>query len=219
MKASLHDISGFLMLMLCSVILLIPSYASAENEVGITKDIKSLDIKYAGKTITIERNQDTKNKLTNSFAKTSRVCPPFCIQPIQIHPEVKTVGEVELLAFLEEEVKRNEGLLIDARLPDWFEKGTIPGSINIPFSILDAGIKSAHAKRIIQLLGAKKVEASWNFNDVQSMLMFCNGPWCEQSARAINNLIDMGYPPGKLFWYRGGMQSWQSLGLTVVIPK
>ena len=219
MKASLYKISKFLTVLLLGSVFLIPLTASAENEVGITENVKSLDIKYAGKTVTIERNQDTTNKLTNSFAKTSRVCPPFCVQPMQIHPEVKTVGEVELLSFLDAEVKQNEGLLIDARLPDWFEKGTIPGSINIPFSILDTGIESGHAKRIITLLGASESGDKWDFGNVQSLLLFCNGLWCGQSARAIKNLVDMGYPPEKLFWYRGGMQSWQSLGLTVVTPK
>lgn len=219
MKVCSHGISEFLILMLLTAILVIPSHVSAENEVGITNEINSLDIQYAGKTVTIERNQDIDNKLTNSFAKTSRVCPPFCVQPMQIHSEVKTVGEVELLDFLDEQVKRNEGLLIDARLPEWFEKGTIPGSINIPFSILDTGIESAHAKRIIKLLGAEENDSRWSFDDVQALLLFCNGLWCGQSARAINNLIDMGYPPEKLFWYRGGMQSWQSLGLTVVTPN
>ena len=141
------------------------------------------------------------------------------MQPIKTHADIQTVGEVEVLAFLEDEVKKNEGLLIDARLPDWFEKGTIPGSINIPFSILDEGKDSAHAKRIITLLGATNEGDAWNFDEVQSLLLFCNGPWCGQSARAIKNLMSMGYPPEKLFWYRGGMQSWQSLGLTVVNPQ
>lgn len=195
-----------------------PLTSQAENKVGITKDLKSLDINYAGKTVTIERVQNTKNKLTNGFAKTSRICPPFCVQPMEIHPEVKTVGEGELLAFLDDDVKNNKGLLIDARLPDWFEKGTIPGSINIPFSILEGGLESEHTRRILKLLGAIELEGKWGFDNVQSLLLFCNGLWCEQSPRAIHDLIDMGYPGKKLLWYRGGMQSWQLLGLTVVTP-
>jgi rhodanese-related sulfurtransferase len=219
MKESLNKVCKFITILLLGSFFLMPLTASAENDVGITKSLQSLDVKYAGKTVTIERIQDTNNKLTNSFAKTSRVCPPFCVQPMQIHAEVQTVGEVELLTFLEEEVKQNQGLLIDARLPDWFEKGTIPGSINIPFSILDEGVESGHAKRIITLLGASESDNKWDFTDVQSLLLFCNGLWCGQSARAIKNLIDMGYPAEKLFWYRGGMQAWQSLGLTVVTPN
>lgn len=205
-------------LVILSSLLLLPVTSFAENKVGITQDLKSLEIKYAGKTVVIERIQNTQNKLTNGFAKTSRVCPPFCVQPIEIHPDVKTVGETELLAFIGNEVKNSKGLLIDARLPDWFEKGTIPGSINIPFSILDGGLTNDHAKKILKLLGATEEEGEWNFDSVQSLMLFCNGLWCEQSPQAIKNLMSMGYPAEKLFWYRGGMQSWQLLGLTVVTP-
>lgn len=206
-------------LVMTSSLLLLPATSFANNKVGITEDLKSLEIKYAGKTVVIERIQNTQNKLTNGFAKTSRVCPPFCVQPIEIHPDVKTVGETELLTFVSNNVKNSKGLLIDARLPDWFEKGTIPGSINIPFSILDGGMENNHAKKILKLLGATEKSDEWNFNNVQSLMLFCNGLWCGQSAEAVKNLISMGYPAKKLFWYRGGMQSWQLLGLTVVTPK
>ncbi|HIO93292.1 MAG TPA: rhodanese-like domain-containing protein [Leucothrix mucor] len=208
----------FFILAVTSGLLLIPAYSYAENKVGITKDVNSLDITYGGKTVTIERIQNSKNKLTNGFAKTSRACPPFCVQPMEIHEGVKTVGEAELLSFLDEEVKNGKGLLIDARLPDWFEKGTIPGSINIPFSILDGGLESEHTRRILKLLGATETDSKWDFENAQELLLFCNGLWCGQSPRAIGNLIDMGYPAEKLFWYRGGMQSWLLLGLTVVTP-
>ena len=33
------------------------------------------------------------------------------------------------------------------------------------------------------------------------------------------SLLKMGYPPEKLKYYRGGMQAWTSLGLTVVGDK
>jgi rhodanese-related sulfurtransferase len=218
MKMDVTMLFKFFILVVSSSLLLLPATSFAENKVAITQELKSLEIKYAGKTIVIERIQDTKNKLTNGFAKTSRVCPPFCVQPIEIHPEVKTVGEIELLAFIDNEVKNSKGLLIDARLPDWFEKGTIPGSINIPFSILDGDLENDHAKKILKLLGATEKDDEWDFESVQSLMLFCNGLWCGQSPQAIKNLMSMGYPAAKLFWYRGGMQSWQSLGLTVVTP-
>lgn len=218
MNANVTTLLRFFIITITSGLLLIPSLSQAENKVGITKDINSLDITYGGKTVTIERIQNAKNKLTNGFAKTSRACPPFCVQPIETHEGVKTVGEAELLSFLDDEVKNSKGLVIDARLPDWFEKGTIPGSINIPFSILDGGLESEHAKRILKLLGAKVSDDKWNFDNAQELMLFCNGLWCGQSPRAIGDLIEMGYPAEKLFWYRGGMQSWQLLGLTVVTP-
>ncbi len=218
MKMDVTILFRFFIVVISSGLLLLPAILFAENKVGITQDLKSLEIKYAGKSIVIERIQNTKNKLTNGFAKTSRVCPPFCVQPIEIHPDVKTVGEIELLDFIANEVKNSKGLLIDARLPDWFEKGTIPGSINIPFSILEGGLENDHAKKILKLLGAIEKDDEWNFDDVQLLMLFCNGLWCGQSPQAIKNLMSMGYPAEKLFWYRGGMQSWQLLGLTVITP-
>jgi hypothetical protein len=42
--------------------------------------------------------------------------------------------------------------------------------------------------------------------------------WCGQSPHAIKNLLALGYPAEKIYYYRGGMQAWQSLGLTVHTP-
>ncbi|MEE9352454.1 MAG: rhodanese-like domain-containing protein [Thiotrichaceae bacterium] len=192
--------------------------SGVDNKVKITSDIPYLDVQHNGKTVRIERNQDTAHKLTNSFSKTSRVCPPFCINPIELSPGIKTIGELELLKFLENEVKNNEGLLIDARMPAWFEKGTIPGSVNIPFTVLSKGLDSKHTVKILKLLGATEKKGNWDFANVRKLMLFCNGSWCGQSPKALRNLSKLGYPEDKLFWYRSGMQSWQQLGLTTVTP-
>jgi hypothetical protein len=49
-------------------------------------------------------------------------------------------------------------------------------------------------------------------------VMFCNGMWCGQSPNNIRNLLGFGYPAHKIKWYRGGMQTWEILGLTTVKP-
>ena len=191
---------------------------SKGHEVNITADLPYLDVQHEGKTIRIERNQNTSHKLRNSFAKTSRKCPPFCINPIELEGDIQTMGELEILHFLDNEVRKNKGLLIDARMPAFYEKGTIPGSVNIPFTVLTKGLESKHTVKILQLLGATEKEGKWDFSKVRELSLFCNGLWCGQSAAAIRNLVKLGYPAEKLFWYRGGMQAWQSLGLTVITP-
>ncbi len=193
-----------------------PLSGQAENKVNITGDLPYLDVQHNGKTVRIERNQNTSNKLTNSFAKTSRVCPPFCINPIELAEDIETVGELELLSFPDDEVKNNEGLLIDSRMPEWFDKGTIPGAVNIPFTILTKGLDSKHTVKIMKLLGATQNDEKWDFENARELLLFCNGLWCGQSPIAIKNMVKLGYPEDKLYWYRGGMQAWQSLGLTTV---
>jgi rhodanese-related sulfurtransferase len=198
---------------------MMPALVRAEGpEVKITENLPYVDIVREGKTIRIERIQDTANKLSNSFTKTSRPCPPFCIHPMEIAPGVKTVGELELLDFLDKQVSADTGLLVDARMPDWFDQGTIPGAINIPFTILSSGLENPHTIRILKLLGAQEKDGKWDFSKTRELLLFCNGPWCDQSAQAIKNLLKLGYPAERLLWYRDGMQSWQMLGLTVIKP-
>ena len=51
--------------------------------------------------------------------------------------------------------------------------------------------------------------------EVPRVALFCNGPWCGQSPTAIRRMIDAGYPADKIAYYRGGMQVWRLLGLTV----
>jgi rhodanese-related sulfurtransferase len=48
------------------------------------------------------------------------------------------------------------------------------------------------------------------------VVLFCNGPWCGQSPTAARRMIEAGFPAENISYYRGGMQSWNMLGLTVV---
>jgi len=201
---------------LIAICLILSAPIQAAVEVGITEFLPFIDINHNGKTVRIERIQDTNNRLTNSYSKTSRACPPFCIHPMKAAPGVVTVGELELLDFLKIAVKNKEGMLIDSRMPDWYKKGTIPGSVNLPFSILEKETEHTHA--ILGILGAKSKNGTWDFSQAKQLLLYCNGPWCDQSPRAIKNLLRFGYPPEKLLYYRAGMQGWQSMGLTIIKP-
>ncbi len=192
--------------------------AAETRKVNIAPGMPYVDVKVGGKTIRIERIQDTKHRLTNSYTKTSRPCPPFCIQPMTAAPGVNTVGELELIDFLKTKVEKGKGVLVDARIPAWYRKGTIPGAVNIPFTLLAPD--NPYRDKILLVLGARKLEdGTWDFGGARELLLFCNGPWCGQSPRAIRNLIAAGYPPEKLHYYRGGMQNWQLLGLTTVKPQ
>lgn len=171
-----------------------------------------------GQSFTISRIQDLDNVLTGEFARTSRQCPPFCIQPMEAAPGVETVGELEVISFLEETVSEGRGLLIDSRLPEWFSTGSIPGAVNVPFVTLDE--ENRFRGDILQALGAVPTDGgTLNFENAMELTLFCNGPWCEQSTRAIRNLVSAGYPAEKLHYYRGGMQAWQQLGLSVTVPN
>jgi rhodanese-related sulfurtransferase len=190
-------------------------------EVGITADMPSVDVMHGGKTVTIQRNQNADNNINPAFTKTSRKCPPFCIQPGELASGVKTIGELELLQYLQKMSAGDKSIMvIDSRTPDWVEKGTIPGAVNIPWDKLNIGKSDPITVQEIleKKLGAKQQDGFWNFEGAKTLVMFCNGHWCGQSPTNIKGLLKIGYPAHKLVWYRGGMQEWETLGLTTVKP-
>jgi len=205
--------------LLCSamIVFVITSVQATAQDVRITPELETFRVSINGTLIEISRIQDTTNRLTSDFAKTSRPCPPFCIHAMSAAPGVATIGELEVLSFLETKVANGQGLLVDARVPEWFAKGTIPGAVNIPFPTLEE--TNPFRDEILKAIGAVALGApgddEWNFDNAMDLALFCNGPWCDQSPRAIRALIAVGYPPSKLSYYRGGIQMWMLLGLTI----
>lgn len=216
------------------------SAQAKDVEVKITRDKSYSTVHDGGELIKISRIQDTSHVIEGSFAKTSRPCPPFCINPLSLDERVKTVAELEVIKFMETTQYRGDGVMIDARTPSWYKKGTIPGSRNIPFTVFEKDPSDVELAEVLESLGAverddvnpvlRMVESvglldgdqkteKWDFSKAKELLLWCNGPWCGQSPRAIRGLLNAGYPAEKLYYYRGGMQMWQSLGLTTITPK
>ena len=196
-------------------------------------------VTHEGWSVKVERIQDPEYVLRGYFAKTARKCPPFCIQPNSADPKVKTVAELEIFQFMENDLRRGTGILIDARTPAWHQKGTIPGSVNIPFTEFERDENDLELLELFETLGAKPrgevsfidqqlekwgltdtthLTGKWDFTGAKSLIFWCNGPLCGQSPRAIHSLLKLGYPADKMAYYRGGMQMWQLFGLTTVQP-
>lgn len=215
------------------------SSVSFALDVNITEKMPYLAVHHKGQTVRIQRIQDQNHHLTGGFAKTSRKCPPFCIQPMIVAPGVETFGELEVLDFIETKVKTNEGLLIDARTPSFYKSGTIPLSINLPFTTFALGRDDKRLIAAMKTLGVErrkeklegywtdlkavtgieeKPNPYWNFSGAKELTLWCNGMWCGQSPRAIEGLLKLGYPADKIHYYRAGMQGWKILGLSVVTP-
>jgi rhodanese-related sulfurtransferase len=201
------------------ILALIISPASFAEPVGITPEMSSVEVIHKGKAVRIERNQDNENTITADYALTSRPCPRFCIKPMKLAPGVETIGELEVIDYLVAAGKAGSNILvIDSRTPDWVAKGTIPGSVNIPWTLLkeDTSDPLTIAGLLEERFGAKDEDGLWNFSEVKTLVLYCNGMWCGQSPRNIKTLLKYGYPADMIKWYRGGMQNWEALGLTTV---
>jgi len=206
----------------CGMSLVLHGARLQAAEVNITSEIESVTVRHGESDVVIMRNQNQKNTVNPAFAKTSRKCPPFCIQPAILAPGVETVAELEMLAYLKRMSEGDDSIVVvDSRTPAWVAKGTIPGAINIPWTSLDPA-KGADPISIGEILeerfNARNLEGLWDFRNARVLVMFCNGMWCGQSPNNIKNLLGFGYPADKIKWYRGGMQNWEILGLTTAKP-
>ena len=170
---------------------------------AITKKLKSVKVLHEQDEVLIERKL-----LTKDFT-----CPPFCIEPMQIKG-VKTFGELEVLAFIDKLKEKKGRILIDVRENNFYVKETIPGAINLPFSMLKDG--SQYQSNVLRLLGAKlrKSNAKWSFKKAQRLLIFGTSATTPEASNTLKKLLELGYPSDKLFFYRGGISSWKALGLT-----
>jgi len=189
--------------------------AGQYDKVKITPDMAYIYVYHKGKAVKVHREQDTKHKLTGEYAKTYR--PGKDIQPIKINDDVKTIGEVELLHFIKDKGNTGKGILIDLRTKDNYAKESIPSAINIPFRVKDNPEKIS---KVMQILGAKIAnDGSWDTSEAMDIVFYCNGLWCDKSARFIKMFLELGYPAKKMLYYRGGFQMWKILGFTTVINK
>lgn len=209
---------ALLLFLLLSISILAKSQTDSLS-VKITESISSIKTKDSNKKIEIKRVQDTKNRLTDDFTKTSRACPPFCIQKTKISKGIQNIAELELLDFIKNRVSSHQGILVDTRLKKWFEVETIPSAINIPYTAVENKSKKK-IKALFQALGMKvKANGEWNFTNVKELLLFDNGVWCEQAQHFVDGILQYNYPKEKLLYYRAGLQGWKLLGLTTIIHK
>ncbi|MCA1925405.1 MAG: rhodanese-like domain-containing protein [Thiobacillus sp.] len=208
---------------LCLLAVLAPGAPRAEDaagrEVRITHELSSVTVLHRGKPVVIERNPDTENTIEPDFALTSRPCPPFCVLPMTLAPGVETLGELELIGYLQQVGKNSGVLVIDSRDGSWPQRsGVIPGAVLLPWQKLHpAHASAAEIADTLQFqFGAARQDGLWNFAGAKTLVFYCNGPWCGQSPTNIRQLLALGYPAHKLKWYRGGIQDWKALGLTTV---
>jgi len=173
------------------------------GKVKITEKLDSVKFLYKKKEFIIERKANLNEQS----------CPPNCIQAMNIG-KIKTVGELEMLKFISSLEHKKNRILVDTRSVGEYKKSTIPGAVNIPSILLDK--TSKHRDNVLKLLGAKKRRKKWHFKNIQKLLLFDNGILDNQATKAIENLIAVGYPQNKILYYRGGVNSWKNLGLSLL---
>jgi len=100
-----------------------------------------------------------------------------------------------LLADVRQLTVEKGGVLVDARNPELFAEGHLPGAISLPLADVDTSLS--------QFL--QKVELN------RPLLIYCNGYGCPDSYDLALRLVKSGYLDVRVF--EGGYPEWRDAGL------
>lgn len=176
---------------LVALLFVVPVQAKEEEKLRIIDQDKSYTVKTPDGDVTITRRMTScaKNK--------------GWLQPLVPAEGINPVTEIEVLKALNDP----NYVVTDMREIDWYLKGTIPGSVHVPYTEISSRLGE---------FGCTKADGKWNCEKAKNVLGFCNGPVCPQSPTGMKAMIREGFPANKIYYYRGGMLDWDALGLTVV---
>lgn len=186
--------------------------AEGTKKAMITPELYSFTVEHDGEPVEVMRNQNPDNKVHELYNTTFRGMPQP-IHPFEPH-DVETIGEREFVALMQAAQKDENILIVDTRTEGWHYRLTIPGSVNVPFTVMKEEESAADALDDFGVV--KNADGSYDFTQAKTLAMFCNGYWCGQTPTLIRALLEKDYPADKMKYYRGGMQAWTSLGLTTV---
>ena len=179
--------------------------APAADPVLITSDVEKLHVPSAHGPLEILRIADPEHRLSSEWARTSRPAPPAVLQKLVPVEGVVPLGELELLDLLLDDAV----VVVDSRKAGQYEKYTIPGAANLPFT----GVPDSLGQ-----LGCVPGDDGWDCSGAPQVALFCNGVWCGQSPTAIRRMVDAGYPAERIHYFRNGIQGWLLQGLSVWTP-
>ena len=185
--------------------------AEGGKKAMIAPGLFSFTVDHDGEAVEVKRNQNPENRISELYSTTFRGMPQ-AMNPFAPN-EVETLGEREFTKYMMEAETDETIMIVDTRTEGWHYRLTIPGSVNYPFTLMK---EQSDMEDALDDFGVEVSDSGYNFDNARTLVMFCNGYWCGQTPTMGRALLKAGYPEDKLKYYRGGMQAWTSLGLTVV---
>lgn len=188
------------------------AFAKDKPKAMIAPGLFSFEVMHDGEMVEIKRNQNPENLITDLYATTFRGMPQ-AMHPFEPY-DVETIAEREFVQYMIDAQKDKNIMIVDTRTIGWHQRLTIPGAVSYPYTMMDDADDRDWA---MDDFGAvKQSDDSYDFTKAKTLAMFCNGYWCGQTPSMVRAMLELGYPAEKIKYYRGGMQAWTSLGLSVV---
>ncbi|MCP4408458.1 MAG: rhodanese-like domain-containing protein [Gammaproteobacteria bacterium] len=197
-----------------------------------------IEVLHDGKPVCIPCNIDTDHILKKEFFDSLPQCPPSCVGPVKKDLGVSTIDEQGILEFMENRLSEDTGALVDTRRSELHLKGSIPGAINIPYTVFHMRSDSIELDSALNELGVERI-ADWavaasggggknsalavpenyerDYEFAKELVVWSGGPMDSSATLAIMGLLDLGYPAERISYYHGGLQFWRAFGLNVVL--
>src|SRR5574344_1373665 len=125
-------------------------------------------------------NENCKRSFVTYFGK---------IAPIKASDKIETYGELEVLEFIERSKTDKNLLLIDSRTENWYNHESIATAINVPYVYTKKSQYPDEFAEALETFGVVEKNEKYNFTNEKTLLMFCNGIWCEQSPETMKERI------------------------------
>ncbi len=121
-----------------------------------------------------------------------------------IVPPEAQLGDPPFIAVdvAELHLRSDEAIFVDAREPEEFNCGTIPGAVCIPFDYLPEGDLAPYFDSALGHVGLNS-----------RIVTFCSGEECDLSLHLARNMQDVGYTDVVIFF--GGSREWENAKLPV----
>jgi len=177
---------------LASLIIISKLLSSEEGDLSLmSREMLSYEVEKDGKKTLITREMTSCGK-NKGF-----------LQPLVPAPGVTLATENDMLLAM----NNPDVLIVDLRSSHFYFEETIPLAINIPYTDVRFNLDE---------FACEEEGNKWDCTNATPVYIFCNGPACTQSPIGIREMISLGFPAEKIFYYRGGMLVWSALGLSTV---
>ena len=177
------------------------------------QDTTGASFTFQGQEKSIAQAPRVDGQTVSRFFELGAGCDGLCIAPDTAADGVKTITENAVIAFMTNDVAAGTGLLIDGRDRAARAIGYLPTSANVPQTLVTPD--NPLLPEIFAALGARSLLGAYNFSDAMTRVIYDAGPTTMDAHNLINAMIAEGYPAEKIKYYRGGMQVWSTLGLTI----
>lgn len=195
-----------------------------------------VEVLHDGIPVYIHYNIDIDHALNHALFGSLPQCPAYCVGPVQKDLGVSRIDEHGIFEFMKNRLSEGTGALIDTRRSELHIKGTIPGAINIPYTVFHLRSDSAELEAVLNGLGVERINGvvaasggggkgsalavtdhyERDYDFAKELVVWGAGPMDSAASLAVTGLLGLGYPAGKISYYHGGLQFWRAFGLNVV---